>query len=550
MAGSIALPQGYVLDPPQNNSTALPAGYQLDAAPASDPSQGGSTLQVGPLDTGIPLSQGMTRFLAGAGKGMTDLGRGAGQAVGLVDQQSIKDAQQLDAPLMATGAGKAGAITGTIAAAAPAMLIPGANTYTGAALTGAVLGAAQPVAEGDVLTGKAKNAAVGGALGVAGQAVGDTLGIATTKYANWREAKAAALQAKNAVRDATVQAAQDAGLVVQPSMAGGNTAGRLLEGLSGKAKTEQLMSVRNQTRLGEMARNDLGLPADAPLTAETMQAVRNAAYTAGYEPVKQIGQIATDGKFTQALDNIAANTKGAANSFPDAVKNDIPDLIDSLKVPSFDAGDALKMTQILRDNANTAYRAGQNELGAANKSAATAIENQIERSLSAAGKDGHALLTGFQEARTLMAKAHTVEDALVEGGGMIKASKLAARVQAGKPLTGELRTAANLANINSKVMQVPQGGFENPLTVLDFFSGGLGAGGAAASGGLGAVPLAFPAARVAARYGITSGAGQRLFATPNYSAGVSQPLLQAIGKNPEITNMLLRSGLVGAAQQQ
>lgn len=62
---------------------------------------------------------GTQKFLAGAGKGMTDLARGVGQLTGLVDQQSIDDSRRRDAALMDTGAGLAGNITGTVAALAP-----------------------------------------------------------------------------------------------------------------------------------------------------------------------------------------------------------------------------------------------------------------------------------------------------------------------------------------------------------------------------------------------------------------------------------------------
>src|SRR5215813_4104101 len=63
-------------------STAEPAGRKPSEPdtpinPATD--FGGDTLQIGPLDTHIPISQGVQNFLAGAGKATTDIGRGIGQ---------------------------------------------------------------------------------------------------------------------------------------------------------------------------------------------------------------------------------------------------------------------------------------------------------------------------------------------------------------------------------------------------------------------------------------------------------------------------------------
>lgn len=82
------------------------------------------------------------RFAAGAGKSITDAGRGLGQMVGLVDQKDIEESRRLDAPLMNTGAGTAGNIAGNVALLAPTAAIPGANTVTGATLINALAGAA------------------------------------------------------------------------------------------------------------------------------------------------------------------------------------------------------------------------------------------------------------------------------------------------------------------------------------------------------------------------------------------------------------------------
>jgi hypothetical protein len=120
-------------------------------------------------------TQGMSgtqKFLAGAGKGMTDIGRGIGQAVGLVGQQSVDDAKRLDAPLMNTGAGTAGAITGGVAALLPTAMIPGVNTAAGAAMLGAGTGALAPVASDE---SRLTNTALGAAGGVVGQKVAGTL---------------------------------------------------------------------------------------------------------------------------------------------------------------------------------------------------------------------------------------------------------------------------------------------------------------------------------------------------------------------------------------
>lgn len=84
------------------------------------------------------------RVLAGAGKAFADLGRGAGQMVGLVSRKDVAEARKLDAPLMDTTGGTVGNIGGNLALLAPTAMIPGANTITGGAAIGAATGLLQP----------------------------------------------------------------------------------------------------------------------------------------------------------------------------------------------------------------------------------------------------------------------------------------------------------------------------------------------------------------------------------------------------------------------
>lgn len=123
-----------------------------------DPTKG-----MGPVDT----------FLAGTGKAMTDLYRGARQRMGLESQADIDEAAARDRPLMNTTGGKVGAVTGSVATALPAVVIPGANALGGAAVIGGVQGLLRPTATGESVT---KNALTGAALGAGGVAAGRALG--------------------------------------------------------------------------------------------------------------------------------------------------------------------------------------------------------------------------------------------------------------------------------------------------------------------------------------------------------------------------------------
>lgn len=116
---------------------------------------------------------GLQRFLAGTGKGMTDIARGVGQMVGAVDRADVAESRQRDAALTQTGAGASGNVLGALAGMLPAALIRGANTMAGAAAIGAATGLAQPsTSTGETL----QNTALGGVLGPAAIAAGRTLG--------------------------------------------------------------------------------------------------------------------------------------------------------------------------------------------------------------------------------------------------------------------------------------------------------------------------------------------------------------------------------------
>lgn len=152
-------------------STSDPIGAilhaQASAAPAQaamDPSEGRLPFAPFGIDTGLTMPQGVSRFMAGAGKAFVDIGRGAGQLVGAVDRKDIDEATRLDAPLMKTGAGTAGNVVGNMAALAPTVMIPGATTIGGGALVGAGSSLLQPVGTDG---SRFQNMAIGAAGGAA-----------------------------------------------------------------------------------------------------------------------------------------------------------------------------------------------------------------------------------------------------------------------------------------------------------------------------------------------------------------------------------------------
>jgi hypothetical protein len=434
---------------------------------------------------------GLDKFRAGMGKAFYDLTRGAGQLVGAVSREDVAESRRLDAPLMDTGAGVAGNLVGNVAPLALTAAIPGANTVVGAGIVGAGAGLLQPsTSTRETLT----NVGLGAAGGAGGQYVANKV----PALLQGRVDKATTAQAGNAQKFNAARSGAKEGYVVPPADLEPGALSEAVSGLSGKIKTAQVASQRNQQVTNRLARESIGLKAGDQLDDTALQAIRNQAATQGYAPIRGAGTVQADKQFADALDKIVATRTGAARSFPGLGKtnmhgqpvDEIADLVNSVKLNQFDAGDAVDATRVLRDSADKAYRQGDREMGKAAKGAADAIEGMLERHLQAAGNPD--ALKAFRDARTLIAKTYSVQKGLNSQTGDVAANKLAEQLAKGKPLSDELRTIAETAQAFPKATQMLK---EAPKAVspLDFAvatTAGMSTGNPLAALMLGARPLA------------------------------------------------------------
>jgi hypothetical protein len=513
-----------------------PEGATLDDAIAYAQRKFGAKPAEKPLSPTDGMSAG-EKFLAGMGKGFVDLGRGAGQVLGLKSQADIDEARKLDAPLMNTGAGMAGNLTGNLAALLPALAIPGANTVAGAAAIGGLSGAVQPTSQDESrLTNMLAGAAVGGgaqaALGKLAKAAGSRLAAA--------ESRGVADAARNAPRDAAMKVAQEAGYALPPDQAGAGMVSKMMYGLSGKVKTNQAMGAKNQNVTETLARKAFGMADDVPITREAMGSIRREAIDTGYTPIRQLGEIPVDQQFYASAKGLTSRADNASKAFGDLVKSDLQPLAEGLgKVKAFTGDQAVDQIAIFREAASELYAQGNRTLGKAYRQAAEMVESQVERHLAGAGEDGAAALKAFRDARTTIAKTGDVEKALAEGGGKVNAKVLGAMLRKGRPLSGELKTIGEFANAFPDVAGVPKSGWQAPVTALDAF-------GAAGMAGMGAGPMAvaLPAARMGARGLLTNPSYQKSFVGPTYGPNAAQRL------TPKMLEELERmgvGGLLGAA---
>lgn len=353
-------------------------------------------------------SEGMSRtdkFLAGAGKGMTDLARGAGQMLGMVSDADIAESRKRDAALMDSGYATAGNIVGQAAPLTLAALIPGANTYAGAALIGAGAGAAQPIIEDE---SRLANIAFGAAGGVAGQKVGNVIG---KKIGDKVAANALAKQ-QNVTRDETLKAAQSAGFKVPRSMYNPTFMSNRLESFGGKAATSQQASASNQNVVNSMARKALDLPDSAPLSVSAVEKVRTSAYA----PYREVAKI----------------SKGAANA------------LEQLKQARADTN---AWFASYNRSANPEHLAKAKEF----RELADVAESVIEDYATKAGKGN--LVRELADARKMIAKTYTVERAMNKATGDINPRVLARMFEKGTPLSDGLDEIGRFASAFPRVAQ-------------------------------------------------------------------------------------------------
>jgi hypothetical protein len=288
-------------------------------------------------------------------------------------------------------------------------------------------------------------------------------------------------QPEKAVSNQTVREGQDAGYKYPPATTNPTSGNRTLESIASKVSVQQHAALNNQNVTNALAREELELPGKGPIAPEDIAQIR-VEENPNYQAIRQAGPIDVQAPdFHSALKTAAAKFNGASNVSPTLAKNDLNPIIqDILSKPAHDAGDLMDTVGLLRDKASSAYRNGDAGTGAAYKAVGKAIEDQIDRHLTAQGGASSDLVEGFRDARTRLAKAHTVEDALNPGTGNVDALKLRRAYLNGDYMDGNLETIAKSASVAPRAFAEPtSSAASNHLGLWGTLGGmaGLAAGG-------------------------------------------------------------------------
>lgn len=270
------------------------------------------------------------------------------------------------------------------------------------------------------------------------------------------------------------RAAHEAGYVLPPAMVSARP-GVVSQGLamlSGKVKLQQAASAKNQDITNRLAAEALGLHGDTPMTGGALNAVRKTASEAYKNVANSVSQIVPDEAFKADVSGLGPRVAEAAKAFPGLVKNDdIKNLSETLaNAGEFSPQAGLELVRHLRADAAANLKAfsdpGRQALGLSQRQAAEAVDNLIERNLTAVGKPD--LVKEYRDMRQLLARSYDVEAATNAETGNVNARIIGALAKKGRPLMGQLRDIANAARAFPKAMQNPEmfGGTEG-LGILD-----------------------------------------------------------------------------------
>lgn len=299
------------------------------------------------------------------------------------------------------------------------------------------------------------------------------LAPAAEKIAARGEAKTAVRAAEQAPINTAIEKARKANYKLPPSQAGGPT-GKVLEVPAGKIQTEMKLSRDNAVNTNKIAAREIGLTERQPMTEANIERLKQKEFQV-YDRVKKSGRIVADDAFKKELAATMERTEGVALDYPEDFNERVQKEITKFDKPSADASSMLDRIKSLRQRAGRNMASLSNddfELGLAQKKIATAMENQIERSVATTDPT---LIQEFRAARQKLAKIYNVEEALGPSGN-VTAAVLSRQLKRGVPLSDGLKAIAETYQEFPKVMRSVEGlGGHAPLSALDYLVGGVAA---------------------------------------------------------------------------
>lgn len=306
-----------------------------------------------------------------------------------------------------------------------------------------------------------------------------TRGAQAGRAARQAEAASQADWARASQIDAA-QAAQRLGVVVNPAEANPNVKTKMLVGATGEALVNAKAVRENMPKWNELARQDLGLPANTPLTPEAFEKAR-AAHSAPYDAIRKMGTLQPSNEVIGQIDQLRLDPLSTSNPAKAAAVNAVVDRTMSQIATGLSGENVVGQIRGFRKDAT---RVLQNpnatpidiDIAETNLGIANALENLIEGNIS-----NPKMLDEFRAARTALAKTYDWERATGVTTKQVDPAVIAKLAEKGKPLTGTLADIANVAGNFPEVasLNTPR----EPLLYQRLRRGGVGGTAGFAMGG-------------------------------------------------------------------
>lgn len=277
---------------------------------------------------------------------------------------------------------------------------------------------------------------------------------------------------------ALIQRGEAAGFKFDPaSVPSAGGVRRATAGLAGRPSLDASISVHNMGNATRLINEDLGIEnVTAPITRPGLDEYRKSR-SAAHNSIANTGiPIFADREFTSAVRNATDGFDSLIEKFPKLGKDlkqaaaSANELLNS--GGSFTGSEASALIKTLRENTTKAFRQNKNQAGFAFRELGEALEAAVERSLERGGRPD--LVPEMRQARVDISKSYAVQDALPRSGssGAIDPKRLVSQQAAGKPLTGNLKLIADLADEFPK--QFRHAELPTAFNQFDLLAGGVG----------------------------------------------------------------------------
>ena len=241
------------------------------------------------------------------------------------------------------------------------------------------------------------------------------------------------------------QAAQRLGVAVNPAEANPNVKTKLLVGATGETLVNAKAVETNLPKWNEIARKDLGLPENTPLTPEAFEKARAANYKP-YEKIKSIEIIQPNEDVSRQLNALKLDPLSTSSPEKAAKVNEIINRVGTQINEGMMSGENVvgQIRGFRKDATRVLKNPNASPIDADIAEAQIGIANSLENLLESNITDPK-LLDEFRKARTAIAKTHDWESATSVTTKQVDPLQIAKLAEKGKPLSGVLKDVATVA---------------------------------------------------------------------------------------------------------